>query len=135
MIISTAKAQRRALLILALTLVLAGSRFISESFISETWAAGAFAVGKCGAYGQAFDHPAEDSARIAALKQCKGQCTAVTMKRACAALAIDLKNPCGPHGYAVKPKISASLNAATRKCYEFGGKECVIRAWACDARG
>jgi hypothetical protein len=130
LIISTAKAQRRALLILALTLLLAGSRFISE-----TWAAGAFAVGKCGAYGQAFDHPAEDSARIAALKQCKGQCTAVTMKRACAALAIDLKNPCGPHGYAVKPKISASLNAATRKCYEFGGKECVIRAWACDARG
>ena len=130
MIVSTAKAQRRALLILALTLLLALSRFVSES-----WAAGAFAVGKCGAYGQAFDYPREDAARIAALKQCKGQCTAVTMKRACAALAIDLKNPCGAHGYAVKPKISASLNAATRKCYEFGGKECVIRAWACDARG
>ena len=45
--------------------------------------------------------PAEDAARAAALKQCKGDCTAVTMKRACAALAIDLKNPCGPHGYAV----------------------------------
>ena len=130
MIVSTAKAQRRALFILALTLLLAASRFVSEA-----WAAGAFAVGKCGAYGQAYDHPAEDSARIAALKQCKGQCTTVTMKRACAALAIDLKNPCGPHGYAVKPKISSSLNAATRKCYEFGGKECVIRAWACDARG
>ena len=130
MIVSTAKAQRRALLILALTLLLAASRFVSEA-----WAAGAFAVGKCGAYGQAYDHPAEDSARIAALKQCKGQCTTVTMKRACAALAIDLKNPCGPHGYAVKPKISSSLNAATKKCYEFGGKECVIRAWACDARG
>ena len=130
MIVSTAKAQRRALFIVALTLLLAVSRFVSEA-----WAAGAFAVGKCGAYGQAYDHPAEDSARIAALKQCKGQCTTVTMKRACAALAIDLKNPCGPHGYAVKPKISASLNAATRKCYEFGGKECVIRAWACDARG
>ena len=135
MIVSTAKAQRRALLILALTLLLAASRFISESFVSETWAAGAFAVGKCGAYGQAYDYPAEDSARIAALKQCKGPCTTVTMKRACAALAIDLKNPCGPHGYAVKPKISSSLNAATRKCYEVGGKECVIRAWACDARG
>ncbi len=130
MIVSTTKAQRRALIILALTLLLAATRFITES-----WAAGAFAVGKCGAYGQAYDYPAEDTARIAALKQCKGQCTAITMKRACAALAIDLKNPCGPHGYAVKPKISSSLNAATRKCYEFGGKECVIRAWACDARG
>lgn len=130
MIVSTTKAQRRALVILALSLLLAATRFITES-----WAAGAFAVGKCGAYGQAYDYPAEDAARVAALKQCKGQCTTVTMKRACAALAIDLKNPCGPHGYAVKPKISASLNAATRKCYEFGGKECVIRAWACDARG
>jgi hypothetical protein len=130
LIISTARAQRRALLILALTLLLAASRFIGES-----WAAGAIAVGKCGAYGQAYDYPGEEAARIAALKQCGGRCTAVTMKRACAALAIDLKNPCGAHGYAVKPKISSSLNAATRKCYEFGGKECVIRAWACDARG
>lgn len=130
MIVSTAKAQRRALLILALTLLLAASRFIGES-----WAAGAIAVGKCGAYGQAYDYPGEAAARTAALKQCKGPCTAVTMKRACAALAIDLKNPCGAHGYAVKPKISSSLNAATRKCYEYGGKECVIRAWACDARG
>jgi hypothetical protein len=130
LIVSTAKAQRRALLILALTLLLAASRFATEA-----WAAGAFAVGKCGAYGQAFDYPGEDAARVAALKQCKGQCTAVIMKRACAALAVDMKNPCGAHGYAVKPKISSSLNAATRKCYEFGGKECVIRAWACDARG
>jgi hypothetical protein len=130
LIVSTAKAQRRALLILALTLLLVLSRFVSES-----WAAGAIAVGKCGAYGQAFDYPREDAARIAALKQCKGQCTAVTMKRACAALAVDMTNPCGAHGYAVKPKISSSLNAATRKCYESGGKECVIRAWACDAKG
>jgi Domain of unknown function (DUF4189) len=135
LIVSTARAQRRALLILALTLLLAASRFITETWITESKAAGAFAVGKCGAYGQAYDYPAEDAARIAALKQCKGQCTAVTMKRACAALAVDMTNPCGAHGYAVKPKISSSLNAATRKCYEYGGKECVIRAWACDARG
>jgi hypothetical protein len=27
-----------------------------------------------------------------------------------------------------KPKISSSLNAAPRKCYEFGSKGCVIRA-------
>ena len=130
MIVSTTKAQRRALVILALTLLLAATRFITES-----WAAGAFAVGKCGAYGQAFDYPAGATARAAALKQCKGNCTALAMNRACAALAVDMTNPCGPHGYAVKPKISSSLNAATRKCYEFGGKECVIRAWACDAKG
>ena len=130
MIVSTVAAQRRALLVLALTLLVGASRFITE-----TRAAGAFAVGKCGAYGQAYDSAGEPAARAAALKQCKGDCTAVTMKRACAALAVDMANPCGAHGYAVKPHISGSLNAATKKCYDSGGKECVIRAWACDARG
>jgi hypothetical protein len=130
LIVSTAVAQRRALFLLALTLVLGASRYVTES-----WAAGAFAMGKCGAYGQAYDYPAENAARAAALKQCKGDCTAVTMKHACAALSIDMTNPCGAHGYAIKPHISSSLNEATKKCYEFGGKECVIRAWACDAKG
>jgi hypothetical protein len=116
--------------VLVLTLALAGSRFITE-----TSAAGAFAIGKCGAYGRAYDYAGEKTARAEALKHCKGQCTMVTMKRACAALAVDMANPCGAHGYAVKPKISSSLNEATRKCYESGGKECVIRAWACDAKG
>jgi hypothetical protein len=102
---------------------------------TPSFAAGAFAIGKCGAYGQAFDYAAEGLALAAARKQCKGDCTTVTMKRACAALSVDMANPCGAHGYAVKPRISSTLNEATRKCYEFGGKECVIRAWACDAKG
>ncbi|WP_246799312.1 DUF4189 domain-containing protein [Bradyrhizobium sp. CCBAU 51753] len=135
MIVSTAAAQRSALMILGLTLLLGATRFATETFITRAHAAGAFAVGKCGAYGQAYDYPAEAAARAAAQKQCKGDCTTVTMKRACAALSIDLKNPCGAHGYAVAPQISSSLNAATRKCYDYGGKECVIRAWACDAKG
>jgi Domain of unknown function (DUF4189) len=118
---------RGVILMLAAGLVLAVD--------SPSWAAGAFAIGKCGAYGDAYDYAGEAAARAAALKKCAGDCTAVTMKRACAAFSIDLTNPCGAHGYAVEPRISSSLNAATRKCYEFGGKECVIRAWACDARG
>jgi hypothetical protein len=80
LIVSTAAAQRRAIVVLTLTLALAGTRFVTES-----WAAGAFAIGKCGAYGQAFDYAGEAGARAAALKQCKGDCTTVTMKRACAA--------------------------------------------------
>ncbi len=130
MIVSTAAAQRRALVVLALTVALMGTRFVTQS-----WAAGAFAMGKCGAYGQAFDYAGEHEARSAALKQGKGACTAVTTQRACAAFAVDMKNPCGAHGYAVRPRISSSLNAATRECYKFGGRECVIRAWACDAKG
>ncbi|WP_375413488.1 DUF4189 domain-containing protein [uncultured Bradyrhizobium sp.] len=121
---------RRAIFAVALIFANAGLHFAGLA-----QAAGAFAVGKCGAYGQAFDYPAEAGALAAARKQCKGQCTTVTMKRACAAFAVDMTNPCGAHGYAVKPQISTSLNAATKQCYDFGGKECVIRAWACDAKG
>jgi hypothetical protein len=122
-------ARRRALFVAALLLALA------PQFAVPALAAGALAVGKCGAYGQAFDYPAQEAALAAARKQCKGDCTTVTMNRACAAFAVDMKNPCGAHGYAVAPRISSSLNAATKKCYDFGGKECVIRAWACDAKG
>ncbi len=129
-------ARRFALFIFALTVLVATTRFVTQDFVAPAHAAGAFAIGKCGAYGQAYDYPAEGAARAAALKQCHGgDCKAVTMKRACAALSVDMANPCGPHGYAVRPKISSTLNEATRECYKFGGKECVIRAWACDAKG
>jgi hypothetical protein len=121
---------RGALFIAALV-----SAFFAFSIVTPALAAGALAVGKCGAYGQAFDYPAEQGARAAALKQCKGDCSAVTMKRACAAFSLDMAKPCGAHGYAVAPRISSALNAAMKKCFDFGGKECVIRTWACDARG
>src|SRR5580698_2933978 len=86
-------ARRRATLVLGLTLALAGPQFAMESL-----AAGAFAIGKCGAYGQAYDFAGEAGALAAARKQCKGECeTTLTMKRACAALSVDLANPCGAH--------------------------------------
>ena len=134
MIVSTA-ARRFALFAFGLTVIVGAARIVSDAAISPAHAAGAFAIGRCAAFGQAFDYPAEHLAKAAALKQCKGECTAVTMKKACAAFAVDLTNPCGPHGYAVRPKISASLNDATRERYKYGGKECVIRAWVCDAKG
>ena len=108
---------------------------LAFSQIAPASAAGALSVGQCGAYGQAFDFPNEQGAVAASRKQCKGDCKTVTMRKACAALSLDLKNPCGAFGYAVAPRISSALNTATRKCYEHGGKECVIRAWTCDARG
>jgi Domain of unknown function (DUF4189) len=122
-----ANARRCAAIALLFGLTLA----VTQS-ANEARAAGAFAIGKCGAYGQAFDYAGEADALAAARKQCKGECpTTLTMKRACAAFSVDIANPCGAHGYAVKPHISSSLNEATRECYKFGGKQCVIRAWAC----
>jgi hypothetical protein len=83
----------------------------------------------------AFDHAHADSAERAARAKCVGTCKTVPMHRACGAVSIDMADPCGAFGYAVQPRISAALNAAARQCYDNGGKECVIRAWACDAKG
>jgi hypothetical protein len=122
---------RRCAMIMALAVFAA----LAPQTTTPSEAAGALAIGKCGAYGQAIDYPVQAAAISAARKQCKGECSTLTMSRSCAALAVDMKNPCGAYGQAVAPHISSALNAATKFCYQYGGKECVIRAWACDARG
>jgi hypothetical protein len=105
--------------------------------ITGTQAAGALAVGKCGAYGFAIDFGGPDQAQTAALGKCSGkECAVVAaMKRNCAALAIDGRNACGPFGYAAAVKLGEAQNTALRQCYRYGGKECVIRAFVCDAKG
>src|SRR5262249_54988461 len=100
-------------------------------------AAGAMAVGQCAAYGYAADYSNADAARAAAQGKCVGRdCKVVMMlKRSCAALAIDGRKPCGPHGYASARKLGEAENVALKSCYQFGGKDCVIRAFACDTKG
>jgi hypothetical protein len=103
--------------------------------VAATQAAGALAIGACGAYGFAYDYVKETEANRAALGKCVGGCKVVPVRRACGAIAIDGKNACGPHGYAVAVRLGEAQNSALRQCYQYGGKDCVIRAWACDAKG
>ncbi len=100
-------------------------------------AAGAMAVGQCAAYGYTADYSNADAARVAAAGKCIGRdCKVVmTLKRSCAALAIDGHRPCGPHGYASARRLGEAENVALKSCYQFGGKDCVIRAFACDVKG
>ena len=98
-------------------------------------AAGALAIGDCGAYGFAYDFSREAAATKAALGKCAGGCKVVAVRRGCGAIAIDGKNACRAHGYAVARRLGQAQNPALQQCYEYGGKDCVIRAWACDAKG
>lgn len=100
-------------------------------------AAGAFAVGSCGAFGYGFDFRHAADARAAALKKCtSGSCKLIgEMHRGCAAMAIDAKNPCGSFGWAIESHLGTAENASMRRCHEFGGRDCVVRAWACDEKG
>jgi hypothetical protein len=61
-------------------------------------AAGALAIGACGAYGFAYDYAQEDAATQAALGKCAGGCKVVPVRRACGAIAVDVRNACGAHG-------------------------------------
>jgi hypothetical protein len=99
-------------------------------------AAGALAVGACGAYGYAIDFTDARQASAAALKRCQGKsCSVVvTMKRSCAAFAIDVGNVCGAHGYAGAKALARAQNTALQHCYKYGGKDCVIRAFVCDGK-
>ena len=99
-------------------------------------AAGALAVGSCGAYGFGNDFAHLADATGAALAKCSGKCRVVlTALRRCAAFAVDVQNLCGPHGWASAGRLGQAQNLALRQCYQFGGRECVIRAFLCDAKG
>lgn len=100
-------------------------------------AAGAFAVGACAAYGYAFDYGDPGKASTAALAKCAGQqCKVVlNLRRSCAAFAIDGRNTCGAHGFASARQLGEAQNVALQHCYQHGGKDCVIRAFACDVKG
>jgi hypothetical protein len=105
--------------------------------IGAAAAAGAFAVGACGAYGYGFDFHKVDDARVAAMKKCSGSdCKVVgVMHRGCAAMSVDAKNPCGSFGWAINSHLGKAENASMQRCYQFGGHQCVVRAWACDEKG
>jgi hypothetical protein len=107
------------------------------TMIGAAEAAGAFAVGVCGAYGYGFDFRNVTEARAAAMKKCTGGACKVVgdMRKGCAAIAVDAKNPCDSFGWAIESHLGRAENASMRRCSEFGGRECVVRAWACDEKG
>ena len=98
---------------------------------------GALAVGTCGAYGYGYDFRKVADARAAAIRKCTGNgCKVVgTIRRGCAAMAVDVKRPCGSFGWAIDSHLGRAENLSLRRCYDFGGKDCVVRAFACDEKG
>jgi len=127
-------ARRGALAIAAAGLLLAAA---SAGGGGNAEAAGALAVGACGAYGYGYDFHKVADARSAAMKKCAGgKCRIVgIMRRGCAAMAVDAKRPCGSYGWAIGPHLGVAENTSMRRCVQFGGSACMVRAWACDEKG
>lgn len=104
---------------------------------TQAQSGGAIAIGPCAAYGYAYDYRDLAQAQAAAMAKCADRSCklAVTLRRSCGAFAVDGRNACGAHGFAVAPRLGRAQNKALQECHKFGGHECVIRAWACDAKG
>ena len=102
--------------------------------VTRARAAGALAVGSCGAYGEAYDYHSLTAARTRARAKCHGKdCRVVTtVKRGCAAFAVDYVDPCGGNGWGKATALGPAQNVALRSCYRDGGHECVIRTFFCD---
>jgi len=111
-----------------------GTAFLSEQvriarrvdeLIATARAAGALAIGTCGAFGEAYDFRSAKDAQDSALSKCKGDACRVvaTVKRGCAALAVDYANACGGHGVGKAPRLGAAQNVARKSCYADGAKE------------
>ena len=115
--------------------VLAAAFFLIAA-LGAAHAAGALAVGTCGAYGYGYDFRKVADARPA-IRKCTGNgCKVVgTIRRGCAAMAVDVKRPCGSFGWAIDTHLGRAENLSLRRCYDFGGKDCVVRAFACDEKG
>jgi hypothetical protein len=115
----------------------AAAAFILTAAMGAANAAGALAVGSCGAYGYGFDFHKVADARAAAMKKCTGStCKLVgDLHRGCAAMAVDAKNPCGSFGWAINSHLGRAENISLRRCYDFGGHACMVRAFACDEKG
>jgi Domain of unknown function (DUF4189) len=111
--------------------------FLLMAALGAAHAAGALAVGTCGAYGYGYDFRKVIDARAAAISKCTGHgCKVVgTIRRGCAAMAVDVKHPCGSFGWAIDSHLGRAENLSLRRCYDFGGKDCVVRAFACDEKG
>jgi hypothetical protein len=124
----------RALVAAALLLATATLMLVA---VNAARAAGALAIGKCGAFGESYDFLTTEAARKNALAKCAGDACRVvaSVQGRCAALAIDYMNPCGPHGWGQNAELGRAQNAALRACYKDGGKECVIRTFFCDGKG
>ena len=122
--------------LVAATLLLATATLMLVA-VNTARAAGALAIGACGAFGEAYGFHNADDARKSALAKCQNDsCRVVAVtKRGCAAFAVDFTNACGAHGWGEAAKLGRSQNEALRSCYKDGGKECVIRTFFCDAKG
>jgi len=95
--------------LVAATLLLATATLMLVA-VNTARAAGALAIGRCGAFGEAYDVGNINDARKSALGKCQSESyrvVAVT-KRGCAAFAVDFTSACAADGWGRARALAAA---------------------------
>ena len=124
----------RALVVATLLLATATLMLVA---VNTARAAGALAIGACGAFGQAYDFHSVDGSAQERAGQMQGRQLPrggggqARLRRLGGRFHQWLRRPWLGQGGQARPR--AERGAAS--CYSDGGKECVIRTFFCDAKG
>src|SRR5260370_37927317 len=113
-----------------------GATLAAMLFASAANAAGALAIGDCGANGYSYSYGSLGEAAQEALQQCRNyggrNCKVVEeIQGSCAAFAIDGNNSCGAQGWGRAPSQAEAESIAIQYCQQYGGSNCKIRPWVC----
>ena len=95
---------------------------------------GSLAVSNKGKYGYSYNYPTSEEADARALKECGSDCYIVkNFNGGCGAYAADQK-PKGAWGWGTAPTKERAQELALSYCKQYGGKNCVVKIWSCNAR-
>ena len=125
----------RALVVATLLLATATLMLVA---VNTARAAGALAIGACGAFGEAYDFRTVDEARTERAGEMPrrhlpgGDRRQARLRRLRGRFHQSLRRPWLGQGTAARPRARTKR---LRSCYKDGGKECVIRTFFCDAKG
>lgn len=100
-------------------------------------AAGALAIdnNRGSAYGFSHDYANMGDAERRALSECGRNCRVVLrFQTGCGAYAADQSSGSSVYGWGTASSRDAAQNRAREECRRAGGRNCVLRAWACNAR-
>lgn len=121
--------------IVCLALALCGLALFTNS---KAEAAGAIAIGKCDRVGLSYNFPSQRAAEQRALSECRSRgdrsCeVVVTIHQSCGAFAVSGAGGCSARGWAYAGTRARAETIALGQCRKYGGRNCRVKAWVCDA--
>jgi hypothetical protein len=98
------------------------------------WASLAIDSNQGSAYGVSYDQSDAATADARALQECGQGCRVVKhFASGCGAYAADQAYGGTAYGWGTDQTEAGAKSIALNACQQYGGKECIVRAWSCNS--